>query len=164
MTEKELDYDSICAIIKRKVVIDTNVLVSAIASPDNTCRAVLRLALQGEILPMVNNPLFAEYEDVFGRDELFERMGCPMNAAERSDFLDDVASVCQWVETYYTWRPNLPDPADDFLLELALAGGAHCVITQNLKDFNRAELKPMGTDIIHPHQFMNDWRMQQWQH
>ncbi|MCK6417431.1 MAG: putative toxin-antitoxin system toxin component, PIN family [Alphaproteobacteria bacterium] len=145
-------------------MIDTNVRVSAIDSPENACRAVLRLAFQGEIVPLLNNPLFAEYEDVFGWGELFERLGSPMNATERSDFLDDVASVCEWLKTYYTWRPNLRDPADNFLLELALAGGAQSVITQNLKDFNNADLKPMGTDIIHPVKFMNEWRVHQWQH
>ena len=29
-----------------------------------------------------------------------------------------------WVRVYYLWRPNLPDEADNHLVELAVAGNA----------------------------------------
>jgi putative PIN family toxin of toxin-antitoxin system len=45
-----------------KVVIDTNVFVSALLSADGASRQVLRLALNGMIKPIFSNALFAEYE------------------------------------------------------------------------------------------------------
>ncbi len=39
-----------------------------------------------------------------------------------------VERVKQWVTIYYGWRPNLPDEADDHLVELALAGGAAGIV------------------------------------
>jgi predicted nucleic acid-binding protein len=43
---------------------------------------------------------------------------------------------------YFGWRPNLPDEADNHLVELAVAGRASFVVTRNLRDLTRAELKP----------------------
>jgi hypothetical protein len=44
------------------------------------------------------------------------------------------------VKVYYLWRPNLPDEADNHLIELALAGGADTIVTNNLRDVSRGEL------------------------
>lgn len=43
-----------------RVVIDTNIFVSAVMNADGAPRAVLRLALRGEILPLFGNALFSE--------------------------------------------------------------------------------------------------------
>jgi hypothetical protein len=44
-----------------------------------------------------------------------------LDAAEREVLFDALMSVCEWTPIYYLWRPNLPDPGDDHLIEL---GGA----------------------------------------
>ena len=40
---------------------------------------------------------------------------------------------------YFLWRPCLPDPKDDHLLELAVASRTEFIITHNIKDFKGAE-------------------------
>jgi predicted nucleic acid-binding protein len=35
---------------------------------------------------------------------------------------------------YHAWRPNLPDEADNHLLELAVAAQADAIVTRNLRD------------------------------
>lgn len=140
-----------------KVVLDTNILVSALMSAENACRAVLRLAFEGQITPVVGNALFSEYESVLGRDYLFER--CPFDADKRSMFLDDFSSICEWVEIHYLWRPNLRDEADNHVVELALSAGARLVITQNIKDFARgADLLMPDVYILHPHDVLEKIR------
>jgi putative PIN family toxin of toxin-antitoxin system len=121
------------------VVVDTNVLVSAFLGPGGAGREVLRRALQRRLEPLMGAALFAEYESVLARDALFER--CVLSATERDQLLDDFLSVCRWTRVYYTWRPNVPDESDNHLVELAVAGGAQAIVTKNVRDFARMELR-----------------------
>ena len=77
-----------------------------------------------------------------------------LNKQERRDLLDSILSVCDWIKIYYLWRPNLPDEADNHLVELAIAGGASCIITQNLKDLNHGQLHFPNLKIQSPQQFL----------
>jgi predicted nucleic acid-binding protein len=59
---------------------------------------------------------------------------------------------------YYLWRPNLPDEADNHLIELALAGGAEYLLTHNVRDFARPELRFPLLKIRTPSQFLREVR------
>jgi len=39
------------------------------------------------------------------------------------------------VETHFMWRPQLRDPADEFVLEAAVNGQAEVIVTFNRRDF-----------------------------
>ncbi|MGO4440028.1 putative toxin-antitoxin system toxin component, PIN family [Rhizobium sp. RAF56] len=121
-----------------KVVVDTNIFVSAIMNADGAPRHIIRLCLAEALIPLMGNALFAEYEDVCGRSELFDDQLIP--EAERFVLLDAFFSSCHWVPIYYLWRPNLKDEADNHLIELAVGGGATALITANKRDFVRTEL------------------------
>jgi predicted nucleic acid-binding protein len=96
--------------------------------------------------------LFLEYEAVMARETLFT--ACRLTKDEREALLDAFLSVCHWQKVYYAWRPNLPDEADNHLLELAVAGGATAIVTYNTQDFERAELHFPGLRIRRPAAFM----------
>ena len=121
-----------------KVVIDTNIFVSAIMNADGAPRQVIRLCLEERLIPLISNALFAEYEDVCGRDVLFDDRF--ISKEERITLLDAFLSSCVWTPIYYLWRPNLRDEGDNHLVELAVGGGASALITANKKDFAQAEL------------------------
>ena len=121
-----------------KVVVDTNIFVSAIMNADGAPRDIIRLCLQGQLTPLMGNSLFAEYEDVCARENLFA--GRSLSSHERAELLDAFLSVCLWVPIYYLWRPNLRDEADNHVIELAIGGGAAVIVTANKRDFSRAEL------------------------
>ena len=103
----------------RRIVVDTNVLVSAILSPDGAAREVLRRCLTGEVLPLIGNALFLEYEDVVSREELFA--AALIGPADREVLLDAFLGACRWIDIAFLWRPNLPDESDNHLVELAVA-------------------------------------------
>jgi predicted nucleic acid-binding protein len=67
-------------------------------------------------------------------------------------------SVCEWVQIYYTWRPNLPDESDNHIMELAVAAGASAIVTNNIRDFQRPELRFPGIRVITPMQLMKEIR------
>lgn len=132
------------------VVIDTNVLVAALLRGGGSARAVVRACLQGRYEPVLGPALLAEYEDVLGRVELFK--GSVLSAGERGEVLDAFLSRCRWVEVFYAWRPNLPDEADNHLIELAVAARAEAVVTRNLRDVARGELVFPMLRVLTPEQ------------
>lgn len=145
-----------------KVVLDTNVLVSSILGANGASRAVLRLAFEGEIQPLVGNALFSEYEAVLRRNDIFARS--PFDLEKRSAFLDDVLSVCKWVEIHFIWRPNLRDEGDNHVVELALAGNADYLITHNIRDMMGGDLLLPDLRVVEPGEFLNMRKDKSWQH
>ena len=135
-------------------MVDTNVLVSAILSPDGAAREVLRRCLTGHARPLVSNALFLEYEDVLAREELFS--AASITSTDRVAFLDAVLSVCEWVSINFLWRPNLPDESDNHLIELAVAGNAESIITGNTKDIAAGELVFDRIRIVTPANWLKE--------
>jgi predicted nucleic acid-binding protein len=134
-----------------RIVVDTNVFVGACLG-GGTSNAVLAACLGGACLPLVGAALFAEYEDVLARQALFARS--PLDADERGELLDIFLARCEWTRVYFGWRPNLPDEADNHLIELAVAGGASYIVGRNLRDLLRSELKFPGLRILDPKDFL----------
>ena len=54
---------------------------------------------------------------------------------------------------HFLWRPYLPDPKDDSVLELALAGSASFIITHNTRHFRGADA--LGIRVVTPDQFLS---------
>ena len=135
-----------------RVVVDTNVLVGAFLSKGGgNNREVIRRCLKREAQPVLGVKLFSEYEDVLGRADLMRK--CPLAPKDRLALLEAFLSTCEWVKVYYLWRPNLPDEADNHLIELAVAGAADAIITNNARDVAGGNLHFPKTRIVTPKQF-----------
>jgi putative PIN family toxin of toxin-antitoxin system len=130
------------------IVVDTSVFVAALLGPGGASREVLRRCLVRRYEPVMGAALIHEYEAVLSRAALFKK--CVLTAEEREELLDAFFSVCRWTRIYYMWRPNLPDEADNHLVDLAIAGGAEAIVTKNVKDFKGAELRFTGLRILRP--------------
>jgi putative PIN family toxin of toxin-antitoxin system len=136
------------------IVLDTNVFVNALLSTHHgsRSRAVVRACITGQHEPLFGVALFREYEDALSRTALFARSRT--SAAERTEVFGALLHRARWVEVYFAWRPNLMDEGDNHLIELAVAGGAEALVTRNIADFKRAELKFPGLAIVTPEQFL----------
>ena len=134
------------------IVVDTSVLVSALIGSQGPSREVLRRCLHGIYYPLISNALFLEYEDVTQRTRVLNT--CPLNSDEIREFLNAFYSVCNWVPIYYLWRPNIADEGDNFLIELALAGNATRIVTNNVSDLKKAELNFPSLNIVKPEQIL----------
>lgn len=135
-----------------KIVVDTSVLISALISSTGSSRELIRRCLIGEYQPLMGNALFSEYESVIGREEILAK--CPLTSAEISALLTSFLSVSEWVSIYYLWRPNLKDEADNHLIELAVAGNAKIIATQNIKDFQNSQLLFPNLSILKPEEII----------
>ena len=131
---------------------DTNVFIAALLSATGSNRAVLRACLSGKATPLMGAALFSEYEDLLAREAL--QKACPVSGAERRTLLESFLSVSIWVKIYYLWRPNLPDETDNHLVELALAGHADVIVTNNVRDLRGGELNFPDMQILTPNQFI----------
>ena len=130
------------------VVLDTNIMVAGLLLGAGSARAVLRACLSGQYQPVLGPALMAEYEDVLGRTDLFT--DSVLSAKERDEVFDGFLNRCRWVEVFFAWRPNLPDEADNHLIELGVAARADAIITRNLRDISHGELKFPSLRVLTP--------------
>jgi len=134
-----------------KVVIDTNVWISALISKEGTSRDIIRQALVEKISPQISTTLFLEYEAVMKRDKI--QALCSLDTEEQKELFQAFLSTCTWNEIFYLWRPNLKDAGDDFLVELAVASNSKVIITDNIKDVEFDELH-FDIEVLTPQKFL----------
>jgi predicted nucleic acid-binding protein len=79
-------------------------------------------------------PLVLEYEAA-----LAEQRSAPITESDIRVVLDYLCGVGHQQPVFFLWRPLLPDPKDDMVLELAVAAGCRAVVTYNVRDFRGAE-------------------------
>jgi len=132
---------------KMRVIIDTNVVLSALRSLNGASNKLMTLLGTDKFIPCISIGLILEYEDVLSR-----RIH-NLNKTQVKQFLDYICLVSEHTKIHFLWRPTLKDPSDDMLLELAVAASASYIITYNIVDFREA--KKFNIEIIKPKDFLN---------
>jgi putative PIN family toxin of toxin-antitoxin system len=135
-----------------RIVIDTNVLIAALRSTAGASHALLMLVYNRRVTPLISVPLMMEYEEVAKRPEMIP---C-LSLADIDVALDLFASRAIEQRIYFNWRPFLPDPDDDMLVELAVAGSASHIVTSNLRDV--APARSLGIQVIEPREFIRQFK------
>ena len=131
-----------------RVVLDTNVLIAGLRSPDGASFQLLqRLGTEAFSL-CISVPLVLEYESVAKRQS--RELG--LSFADIDDVLDYVCSIAEPHAIFYLWRPFLTDPRDDLVLELAVEAQVSCIVTHNLRDF--AGTEQFGIEVLSPGAFL----------
>jgi putative PIN family toxin of toxin-antitoxin system len=132
----------------QKIVLDTNVLVSALRSSNGPSFALVQAIRTGSVNICCSPALFLEYEDVLKRPLQLKAFG--LVVAEIDDILEDLAGHIVPVSTHYQWRPQLRDPSDEMVLEAAVNARAQAIVTYNLRDF--APAASFGISVLNPEQ------------
>ena len=113
------------------IVVDTNVLVAALRSRNGASHLLVRNIGMGQFTTAVSTALVLEYESVLaGQAHLLG-----FSKKELEGFIDYIVSVSLLVPISFRWRPFLRDPADECILELAVAANAKNIVTYNKRDF-----------------------------
>ena len=131
-----------------KIVLDTNILVSALRSSSGPSFALVMAIRSGKISMCCSPALFLEYEDVLKRPEQLKAAGLVL--ADIDNILADLAGHILPVTTHYQWRPQLRDPSDEMVLEAAVNAGAQAIVTYNIRDF--APAANFGIPVLNPEQ------------
>lgn len=119
-----------------KLVLDTDVVVAALRSPNGASAELLKLARHRDIGIAVSVPLVLEYEAVTTRADHLAASG--LSSTEVQAVLDVLVSVAEWTRIDYRWRPQTRDPADEMVLEAAINAKADAIVTFNRRDFGSA--------------------------
>jgi putative PIN family toxin of toxin-antitoxin system len=133
-----------------RLVVDTNVLVSAMLTGGGAPDEVLQLVLRGDATLLVDTRILAEYDEVTTRP----RFG--FDAVERRALLDVLTAIAEPVPAP-PLRLTLPDPDDVKFVEVAAAGRADALVTGNQRHFKpRSGRVPVR--VVSPRVLMQELR------
>ena len=135
-----------------QVVLDTNVIVAGLRSKRGSAFRLLTLVGTGVFDIHLSVPLVLEYREVLSR----QLPNLYLTALDVEEFIEFHCSVATRHQIYFLWRPYLPDPKDDMVLELAVKAGCDSVIIYNARDFNGIE--QFGIKILTPAEFLQSIR------
>jgi putative PIN family toxin of toxin-antitoxin system len=127
-----------------RLVLDTNILVSAAIQPDSLQRTAFLLAITKPARLYVSEPLLEEYAAVLSRPELSIRKGLRLQLLQLIRNHAHVVAPARPIEA-------ASDPDDNIFLECADAARADFLITGNRRHFP-AFWK--NTKIVTPREFV----------
>lgn len=132
-----------------RVVIDTNVWVSAFLNPSGKPAQVIQAFLDGYVQSVVSETLLQEIRGVLLRPRLRKRH------QQDEQAVDAYITAIRQQSIVVSPRTTLQlcrDPRDNFLLETALLGGASCIITRDddlKRDTNlMGIMQDLGVEIL----------------
>lgn len=134
----------------QKVIVDTNVLISALIQRSFPYLIVREILTNDQIQLCLSQDLLTEYFEVLNRPKF----------AKYPDFISNAQSILAEInERSVKYTPKIKvdiikDPSDNRLLELAATSKADFLITGNTNDFTMTTFK--RTKIVSP---KNYWEM-----
>lgn len=123
-----------------RVVLDTNVIVSALLSPSGGPAKIYRMFLAGALDLIISADIFAEYEDVLQRPHL------QLPAADVKTVLAVIREYAEMVSPVPS-TDAMADEDDRVFYDTAKNAGA-CLVTGNIKHY------PQESFILTPKEFL----------
>lgn len=138
-----------------RIVLDTNVVVSALRTEDGNPALVVELVLTGAITLVYSAAILAEYREVLARPRL------QLDPTLANDLCDELAAVGEEVDPADLYKGPLallmpppahfPDPDDAVFVAVALLGAADAIVTGNTKHFAKV-VRPL---VYSPSDFLD---------
>ncbi len=126
-------------------VIDTNVIISALFKSDSVPGKIVNHALNGKIIPLLHEKIFAEYTDVVNRP----KFNFSQERIER--ILKGIIERGKYIEAK-DFEDALPDPKDKIFYWVTLTAREEVdayLVTGNLKHF------PIKPFIVTPREMLD---------
>jgi putative PIN family toxin of toxin-antitoxin system len=135
----------------QKLVIDTNVIVSALIGKGNPFH-ILELVFDEKVQVFISKEILGEYVDVLNRERFKRFPNFKSNADTVLTFLQEFAVELNPVEKIEI----LKDKDDDKFLELAIESNADFLVTGNTKDFTISKIG--NTMIVTPAEYWENYK------
>jgi putative PIN family toxin of toxin-antitoxin system len=131
-----------------KIVLDTNVIVSALLKSESNPALIVSLVFQDQLTLCLSKDIFVEYQGVLKRLKFKD-----LDQGSLKKLWTRLKNKALWVSPTVTLKMILEDPADNTFLECAQEVGADFLITGNIHHFS---FKKVGkTHILTPGEFIN---------
>ncbi len=141
-----------------KIVIDTNIFLSALFSKYGASFALLKYIAQEmqqeRKINCVSVPTILELEEVMFRGKHKDRISY-LDDGDKRGFIDDIVFISHAISLNYLWRPYLKDIKDDKILECAFNANASHIVTYNIKDFEGVEAD-FSIKIVTPKAYLEE--------
>jgi predicted nucleic acid-binding protein len=131
-----------------RVIVDTSGVVAGLRSRRGAAFRLLSEVGKTSFEIALSVPLVLEYEEVLLRHA--DDMG--LAADDINALLDYLCRVAHLQRIFFLWRPLLPDPKDDLVLEVAVAAECEAIVTYNVRHFTGAER--FGIQVLEPGPFL----------
>ena len=132
-----------------RIVLDTNVLVSALLTPFGLPADILRLITSGFVRVCHDARILGEYRQVLLRPAF------PFGQVQVEALLNQIEADGDPIVAF-PLSERLPDPDDEVFLAVALAGGARYLVTGNLRHY--PEQRRQGVQVVSPREFLEAYR------
>ena len=133
----------------QKLILDTNIVVSALISNSVPTKILYELVLNQKVKICLTEEIFTEYIEVLNREKFTKYTNFKSKA-------DIVLNKLREISTYYETNRKieiLSDTSDNKFLELAAVSSADYLITGNTLDFQITEFE--YTRILTPREYWN---------
>jgi putative PIN family toxin of toxin-antitoxin system len=132
----------------RRIVIDTNVFIAALRSRRGASYRLLEMAGDARWEVNMSVALALEYEAIGKREA--NRLGISASAID--DIVDVLCKTSRHHAVHFRLRPELSDPDDEFVLELAFVARCDFIVTHNVRHLRVA--KRFGIGVVTPGEFL----------
>lgn len=130
-----------------RLVLDTDVVVAAMRSPRGASAELLRRIDAGRAEMLLSVALALEYETICTLAE--HRLASGLSVSEAAIYVDGLIGMAEPVRAFYRWRPQLRDPGDELVLEVAVNGQADAIVTFNESHLREAR-RNFGIEVMRP--------------
>ena len=135
-----------------RVILDTNVLVSALLKKSSTPHKIYQLFKEQKFTLIISPVILYEIEEVISRDYIVKRT--QMTRSEREEFMRELIELSYIVPGVTQVKVIKEDPDDDKFIAAALDGMANYIVSG---DRHLLDLKEyQGIKIVTPGQFIEE--------
>ena len=135
----------------RKIILDTNIIVSALISNSIPTKILYELVLTQKVKTCLSDAIFEEYLEVMNREK-FSRY--PNFKAKADIVLNKLREISKFYKTDRKIE-LLTDTSDNKFLELAAVSSADYLITGNTLDFRITQFE--YTRILTPREYWDEF-------
>ncbi len=124
-----------------RVVLDTNVLISALLKPGSVPHRAIQAIWQCGALVLYDDRIAEEYREVAARPKFRA-----IDSVLREEWLTRLLDRGERLSSVAPWEGVMTDDGDRLFVEVALEGHAQAIVTGNLRHFPT----DIGFDVIPP--------------